>query len=387
LANTSCNRIATELLGQCLRGEPWQPALLDRLLRDGCDEALFRIVAEGLADRFEPRLCRAYDEIFARALQVPIPRRGPARLRDFRRVFVLSRVTLGADVAVTSVILDAVKRRFPRAEVHFAGPRKSWELFACDPRIRHAPVTYYRGSIADRLAHWPELRQAVDHEDALVIDPDSRLTQLGLLPVCPEENYLFFESRSYGGDGDESLAQLTARWCREMLQADGRPYIAVDPGPPLPQRSISISLGTGENPNKRVADPFEPGLLQALARTGAHLWVDAGAGGEEAERVMNAAAGIPESRLHLCRGSFAAFAAIIQSSHLYIGYDSAGQHVAAACGIPQITIFTGEPCERMFHRWRPFGHGEIHVIRPLAQPAPLIKTILDSISSLSAGIE
>jgi hypothetical protein len=29
-------------------------------------------------------------------------------------VFVLSRVTLGADVAVTSVLLDAAKRRFPK---------------------------------------------------------------------------------------------------------------------------------------------------------------------------------------------------------------------------------------------------------------------------------
>ena len=29
------------------------------------------------------------------------------------RIYVLSRVTLGADVAVTSVMLDAVKRAYP----------------------------------------------------------------------------------------------------------------------------------------------------------------------------------------------------------------------------------------------------------------------------------
>ena len=33
-------------------------------------------------------------------------------------------------------------------------------------------------------------------------------------------------------------------------------------------------------------------------------------------------------------GSFAGFAAIIAASRLYVGYDSAGQHVAAACGVP-----------------------------------------------------
>ena len=38
-----------------------------------------------------------------------------------------------------------------------------------------------------------------------------------------------------------------------------------------------------------------------------------------------------------------------------MGYDSAGQHVAAACGVPLISIFAGFPAPRMFHRWRPTG--------------------------------
>jgi ADP-heptose:LPS heptosyltransferase len=109
-----------------------------------------------------------------------------------------------------------------------------------------------------------------------------------------------------------------------------------------------------------LADPFEPDLLRALAGTGARIWIDAGAGGEEAQRVANATAGVDVEH---CSGSFANFAAIIQASDFYIGYDSAGQHVAAACGIPQVTIFAGEPCERMFQRWRPTGRGEIHIIR------------------------
>jgi ADP-heptose:LPS heptosyltransferase len=362
LANTSCNEKAAELLGQCLRGEPWDRGLLHELLRDGCDEALFRIVAEGLSDRFEPRLCRVYDQIFAEALQVPVPpEKSPEPLlRDFRRVFVLSRVTLGADVAVTSVILDAAKRRFPKAEIYFAGPAKNAELFATDERIRHTPVVFRRGSLADRVAHMAALREAVDDPDALVIDPDSRLTQLGLLPVCRPENYLFFESRSYGAESDESLAELSTRWCREVFAVEAHPYIAVPPCAPLPGPRITVSLGVGENTNKRLADPFESELLQMLAGTGALIWIDAGAGGEEAERVSRAAAGLD---LELCHGSFASFAAIIRTSDFYVGYDSAGQHVAAACAVPQATIFAGEPCERMFQRWKPTGRGRICIIR------------------------
>jgi len=41
---------------------------------------------------------------------------------------------------------------------------------------------------------------------------------------------------------------------------------------------------------------------------------------------------------------------------LYVGYDSAGGHVASACGVPQICIFTGAVSERFFHRWKPAGH-------------------------------
>jgi ADP-heptose:LPS heptosyltransferase len=364
LGNISCNDKAAELLGQCLRAEPWERELLWELLHDGCDEALFRVVAEGLSDRFEPRLCRLYDEIFSEALGQTKPTSAANLAKSsYKRVYVLSRVTLGADVAVTSVVLDAAKQRFPQAEIYLAGPGKNAQLFAADPRICHLPVHYRRGSLTDRVAHLPALREAVDHPDALVIDPDSRLSQLGLLPVCRPENYLFFESRSYGEDGTESLAELTSRWCREVLAVDAQPYIAVPPAAPLPRPSIAVSLGVGDNANKRLADPFESELLRGLAGTGARIWIDAGAGGEEAERVATASAGLD---VEFCRGSFAAFAAVIQASDFYAGYDSAGQHVAAACGIPQVTIFAGEPCERMVQRWRPTGRGKIRVLRASA---------------------
>jgi ADP-heptose:LPS heptosyltransferase len=376
LANTSCNEIAQELLGYCLRGEPWPKAHLERLLEDECSDALFRIVVEGLADRFDPRLCRVYEALF-REILWRTPPGVPCRLQSTfpsshatvpspRQVFVLSRITLGADIAVASVILDAAKRRFPAAEIYLAGPRKNWELFAADPRIRHLAVNYRRGSLQDRLAHIPELRQAVDHPNALVIDPDSRLTQLGLVPLCAPENYLFFESRSYGAESDTALPELTSRWvCETLGIADARPFIAPAEQPHIKRPAISVSLGVGENAAKRIADPFEPELLRMLGAKGATIYIDEGAGGEEAERVERAiaASGLPRGQIETWRGSFAGFAAIIRASDFYAGYDSAGQHVAAACGVPLLCIFAGFPCLRMFQRWRPTGAGSIEVIR------------------------
>jgi len=278
LASTSCNERAASLLDSCLRGAEWPPELLRGLAGDDCSEALFRVVAEGLADRFEPTLCDIYAALFAEAIapgesaalveryrRVRIPRAVEGRPR---RVFVLSRVTLGADVAVTSVILDAAKRRFPDAAVYLAGPRKNWELFAADPRIGHLPIDYRRGTLRERLAAWPELRAALAEPDSIVIDPDSRLTQLGLLPVCPEERYYFFESRAYGGDGDDALPELTRRWAAQTFGiADAKAYVAPLDEIPEPDIAIvTISMGVGDNAAKRIPDPFEEELLRLLAK-------------------------------------------------------------------------------------------------------------------------
>jgi len=376
LTSTSCKEIAQEVLDQCIAGNP--PDELPRVLvEEPCGLALFSILVEGLADRFEPALCDAYVRLFSQAIACVRDDAEPASLiaryerirrpslisHDPRRVFVLSRVTLGADVAVTSVLLAAAKQRFPQAEILFAGPQKNYELFAGDPRIHHAPVFYKRGGIRDRLAVWDDLKALLAAPDSIVIDPDSRLTQLGLLPVCAEDRYYFFESRAYGGETTRTLPELTAAWAAETLGIAGaKPYVhPPGPWPPAPGPHTAVSLGVGENPAKRLPDPFEEELLALLSRSGTPLYIDRGAGGEEADRVTRAAerSGVNAA---FWDGSFAGFAAIIAGARLYVGYDSAGQHVAAECGVPLVSIFAGFPVPRMFDRWRPTGD-RCHVIR------------------------
>ncbi len=378
------------MLACCLKGERWPDGLLRQLASSTCSDSLFRIVIERLADLFEPRLCDVYAAMFSEVIEQAIPelrapdlihryqrvRRPRAVASDPKTVFVLSRVTLGADVAVTSVILNAAKRRFPHAHIVLAGIRKSWELFAGDPRIEHTPAPHLRsGSVAERLAPWHELRQLLSQPDSLVLDPDSRLTQLGLLPVCPEENYRFFESRAYGGDGDDPLPVLAARWAGEVLGvARAAPWIAPAHSLEIPGRPlVTMSLGVGDNPAKRVVDPFEEELVRQIAETGAQVLIDQGAGGEEAERVKHAIAGCaaPHGRVRSFRGPFADFASAIAQSDLYVGYDSAGQHVAAACAVPLLSMFAGYPSPRFLSRWRPWGKGKIEVVNVGPEESPL----------------
>lgn len=355
----------SELLGCCLRGERWPEDSLEDLLRRALEidegRAFLSDVVERLGDLFEPRLCETYRELFSQAVALVCPeltprlKRGfsaaaapPDVKRDASRVYVLSRVTLGADVAVTSVLLDAAKRRYPAAEIVFVAPRKNYELFESDPRIHHVPSPYARsGTLGERL----HASAALWLEDGLVIDPDSRLTQLGIISVCPAGNYLFFESRSYGGEGMDRLPDLAARWARETLGVDcARPYIAPLSSPELPV-DITVSLGVGENPAKRIAGDFERELMRMVAATGASVLVDKGGSEEEGRRVESVLQ--PGMRTH--EGSFAPFAAQISRSRLFIGYDSAAGHVASACGVPQIAIMNGFASERMLARWRPNG--------------------------------
>jgi ADP-heptose:LPS heptosyltransferase len=365
------------VLARAVAGES-PTELPSALLEEACGQALFGILAEGLADRFEPALCDVYADLFAQA----IPGADPARYRRVRQprpvkgepqtVFMLSRITLGADVAVTSVLLDAAKQRFPQAQIVFVGPSKNYQLFAADPRISHAPVAYRRGTLPERLAVRHDLETLLATPDSVTIDSDSRLTQLGLLPVCPEDRYHLFESRAYGGSTDLSLPQLAAAWAEETFGIPGaKPYVALADAP-AHHGVIAVSLGVGENPAKRLPDPFEENLLALLAESGLEICIDKGAGGEEAARVERAVArsGI---RAAFWEGSFAGFAAIVAAARLYVGYDSAGQHVAAAAGVPLISIFAGFPSPRMFDRWRPTGARAI-VIR-VDHPDP-VETIV-----------
>jgi len=349
LAST-CN----ELLDLCLRGQQWSAELIDRAIAEDEGRALFSIVVERLGDLFETRLCDTYARLFSEVIARVDPelisrtRRVTCRAGLLwpatNRVYVLSRITLGADVAVTSVLLDAAKRRYPSAEIVFVGPRKNYELFEADPRIVHRDVPYARGSsLRDRL----QASSALWFDDGIVIDPDSRLTQLGLIRVCPDDLYRFFESRSFGGDGSERLPDLAARWADDP---QARPYVAPRSAEG-PLFEITVSLGVGENPAKRLDDNFERQLLQMLADTGAAILVDKGGTAAEHERVERAVtAGM---RTH--EGPFAPFAAEIARSKLFVGYDSAAGHVASACGVPLISIAKGFVSERMAARWRPLG--------------------------------
>ena len=332
------------------------PEPLVRALGEECPAQFFRIVIESLADSFDPAQAVAYKELM-RAWVVEPQHVEPSISERVNTVYVLSRVTLGADIKITSVILDAMKRRFPNAAIVLVGGRKSAELFAADKRVTHLEAQYPRtGPVSLRLEFADDLRRKLRGSHHIVIDPDSRMTQLGLVPVCEPLHAFHFPSRT--AHSAANLTTLTERWVQETFHESGQAYVKphrvrIDGERPR----AAVSLGVGENDTKRVGGDFEVQMIRTLGERFRTVWIDRGVGGDEAVRVTAAAraSGVAD-RVRFCEGSFADFVSVITQCDFYAGYDSAGQHAAAASGVPLISIFAGAPSERFRERWAPSGH-------------------------------
>jgi len=423
---------------------------------------LFPRLVEPLGDAFTPEGCATYNQVFAQVIQycrvqpagAALDRQlghfglvtesdllaRAARLRklsgfdkkrahQIKKAFVLSRVTLGADIAVTSVALAALKKVFPAATLRLVANAKNQQLFAGDQRVQVCPIEYPRsGGLLQRLASWQHTVEALQQEilgldptEYVILDPDSRLTQLGMLPLVPDERpYLFFESRSYRAAGLQKLGALTAHWLQQVFGMAESVYPYCAPSPPdvaAAQRIsntlkshgrgpiVSINLGVGATPAKRLADPFEFRLLERLLSAGATVILDKGGDPEEVGRIdtlvatlgdqgfralalderddaLSLPAALSGVRLVTWQGGIGRLAGLIAESTAYIGYDSAGQHIAAALGVPTIDIFTGFSSPRMPERWSPHGRGPVHVLVLEAAgtyPAARLDAIVDEV--------
>jgi len=336
------------------------------------------------------------------------------------RCIVLSRVTLGADVAITSVIIDRLAGLYPGADIVLLGSGKLRDLFGGDRRISFAEIPYQQSDLIRRLAGWTDVLDGIRElsrgaeDEVLIVDPDSRLTQLGVLPVTSTSRCLFFPSRTYGFGTRLSLARLTSEWL-DQVTGENRPTSPfVRPQEIDLRRSadliagmrmrrdlkvVTVNFGVGNNNSKRVGDDFETDLVRALVKRGLLVILDSGASPEERSRAAQVVArardvfgetvaihaeeknlddllglGNRDCRLLTWSGRVGMLAGLIASSDLYIGYDSAGQHIAAALGVPCIDVFAGAPSERFRDRWTPTGAVECTIV---ATESKTTREILD----------
>lgn len=332
----------------------------------------------------------------------------PLPLKDpLKKIILLSRVTIGADVAVTSILLKRLKKRYPQAQLVFMASSKAEEIFGGDPQIRVIELAYQRkGAIVERLSSWVDAVYLIENElnglapeEYLVIDPDSRITQLGLLPLLEEERrYLFFESRTFGGHSDLPLGVLVNNWFNLAFSEETEEYPALflreedlQLGEQIAlqvfargfKKIVSLNLGVGGNALKRIPNEFEFELLLALLQRGFFVFLDQGIGEELTrtskildlltqqkfdswrleEAQKKTPISLPENVALLAwNGGIGGFAGLIRKSQMYVGYDSAGQHLAAALEVPIVDIFAGFTHPQMTKRWKPYGKAPVQMV-------------------------
>jgi ADP-heptose:LPS heptosyltransferase len=404
----------------------------DETIRGAGLGALFAGLVEPLNDGFTPAGRAAYARFFGRIVW-RVATRTPtllnalsnagittesallarhARLRagaataptDAKRVVVLSRVTIGADILLASVALQRLHQRYPQAELVLLGDGKLQGLFGGLPNVRVRPISYARrGPLRERLASWLTVVAAVAEEHAdLVLAPDSRLDQLGLLPVGDDARYLLWENLQGEGVAPQSLALLLDGWLARVLNLPAQPTVAPRVALDAPATAVrqrlaaafgpaplaAVKLDHGGNPAKALPRAAEVALLRRLRELGWRILLDRGFGADElassdallAElgwtaldiddsgkglgRVVNeltagSLADAPVIRFH---GSISGWAAALACCGHAVSYDSVGHHLAGALAVPVTVAFTGHSDPAFPIAWQPRGRAPVRVV-------------------------
>ena len=400
-------------------------------ISSAASSALFGIIVEGLCDDFEELNARTYNRVMSEVISLqrktPAGRDLDAELNEFglhspsdffqriekiraasnnplpgkltspEKIIVLSRVTLGADVAITSIVIQHFQQLFPNTQIILLGGNKLRDLFGGHDQLIIRNVDYCRhGSLGDRLDIWHAVRRTIAAESeglapekVMIVDPDSRLSQLGVFPLADAATpYLFFDSRGQNNHTRRAtMAQLTNQWISQLFGHSGFCYPKVwlqynDRKKARTlcdglrkqecQHIITINFGVGGNERKQLRPEAETKLVRQLLTTPDTVVIlDKGAGNTEQKRAETLADKICAAGIQTQEKSVAAMngnrrmkhglisvsasigemAALIGCSDEYIGYDSAGQHIAAAEGIPTCTIFAGSNNPDFVRRW------------------------------------
>ncbi len=348
----------------------------------------------------------SFEDIYCRAMLIERRNYIYDAGRPPKKIILLSRVTVGADVAILSVMIQRLVKMFPHIEIVIIGSSKLSGIFAGNTQIRIRPLAYVRrGGLFERFSSWfgaldilAEEMPPGSENYTLLIDPDSRISQLGVLPLTNGDNYLLFNSRSCVSSlQNKSMAELTNQWMDKVFGIQDFCYPKVWLPSPTRCRAeeianglraagckklIAVNFGVGENPRKRLDIDFERKLLQEILNCPQTVvLLDKGFGEEEFSRSTSVILGLQNLGFKTASFCFSdskypkfahgiiniqcdigEIAALIARCDEFIGYDSACQHIAAAAETPTLTVFAGINNMNFITRWSACGNTKCRIV-------------------------
>jgi heptosyltransferase-3 len=291
-----------------------------------------------------------------------------------RSVLVVVTRQIG-DVLLTTPLVRAARRRWPEARIAVLGLEGTVGMLRGNPDIQDVIA------MPLRAGPWRHLRLLAGlwrrYDLALIADPGDRAHLMGWIAARERAGLLAAEGGSHwlkrrllrhavplAGDlGDVHVVQerlaLLAPWL-----GDARPEAALV-GPanePLPddlQRRLAPGYVVVHTPSmwrykQWPADHFRE-LIGLLALAGRQVVLTGGPADSDRETVAAMEGAAPPGQL-VDAGllDFNQVAGLLRGAALYIGPDTSVTHLAAACGIPVLTIFGPTNPQR----WAPWPQGD-----------------------------
>jgi len=282
------------------------------------------------------------------------------RPREEVRSALVIRHRAGGDLLLTTPALRALRAGLPGARIDVVAARGMGSLLRGNPDVDRV-LEFDRRSLRSQAAlYWKVARSGYDLVLDLVSNPRTAfLTRLSRAPV------------RVGYDIPGRRAAYTVRVPREPLGPGGRPVLRYAPEAALDQvralgiasRGLELSLlvapearaaaaawldtAAPEGPllaclpsGSWPAKTWPPGrfaaVMDALSSEGTPVWLW---GPGEREAVEAARARMRRPSLLAPETDWQGLAALLERCAVFVGNDSGPKHVAAALGIPTVTIF------------------------------------------------
>jgi ADP-heptose:LPS heptosyltransferase len=285
--------------------------------------------------------------------------RGPARFGDPHRVLFIQLRRIG-DVLLGTPALRAVARRFPDAKVDFLVEPPADEVLLGHPLVDRRLVVPRDKSLRSFVQVAHELRRA-RYDWVIDFFSNPRSAQFAFvtgarvrvgLDRCGRRWAYTHHMVEEEQDRDAYAVDLRLDALARMgVPAQGRELeIYADRADPAecarvaellkgvsPDKSLVAVAAGSANPAKRYPADLTAEVIARLLANGCAVVLTAGPGETDLAEVI--VRRLPQPILLLSEARVPTLAALYRRAHLYLGPDSGPKHVAAACGIPSVTLF------------------------------------------------
>ncbi len=322
-----------------------------------------------------------------------------------RRILVAALHNLG-DAVMGSALLPALRRLEPEAELGLWVKDYARELFdlpgvrvhAADPFWDAAPGRG-KGSLRRFVGELARIG-ACGYDAVLVLDCDWRRALACRLAGIPQRAGL--RQRKSGpfltvavepapaGHVVEDHARLASAWCGRSVPLD---WLVPEIGLSTRQKERGVrwraELGWQDGTLAALhlisGDPEKNWPLEKWSQLAARLCerrpdlrLAVLSSPSEEPVLRRAMRDLPEGRVRVVTGSISAIKEILSQAALFVGGDSGPGHMAAALGVPVVSLFG--PTEP--GRYRPLGRADVHVIRRQPVAGVSVAEVLEAVSAL-----